>query len=116
VAPSRTLSETTRPDTTDFTSTLVSGSTTPTSRTLTWRSSACTFPTRNGGASGSLPFSLPRDAKRTPPPARRSTPADARIHLSFFDIRDLSPGYTAVSYTHLRAHETDSYLVCRLLL
>ena len=25
-------------------------------------------------------------------------------------------GYTAVSYTHLRAHETDSYLVCRLLL
>ena len=22
----------------------------------------------------------------------------------------------AVSYTHLRAHETDSYLVCRLLL
>ena len=26
-------------------------------------------------------------------------------------------GYSnAVSYTHLRAHETDSYLVCRLLL
>src|SRR5665647_1801728 len=25
-------------------------------------------------------------------------------------------GYTPVSYTHLRAHETDSYLVCRLLL
>ena len=25
-------------------------------------------------------------------------------------------GMTAVSYTHLRAHETDSYLVCRLLL
>src|SRR5664279_5109689 len=24
--------------------------------------------------------------------------------------------YEAVSYTHLRAHETDSYLVCRLLL
>ena len=24
--------------------------------------------------------------------------------------------YRAVSYTHLRAHETDSYLVCRLLL
>src|SRR5665647_216439 len=24
-------------------------------------------------------------------------------------------GYEAVSYTHLRAHETDSYLVCRLL-
>ena len=29
----------------------------------------------------------------------------------------LLPYYTiAVSYTHLRAHETDSYLVCRLLL
>src|SRR5665647_3685997 len=25
-------------------------------------------------------------------------------------------GPEAVSYTHLRAHETDSYLVCRLLL
>ena len=25
-------------------------------------------------------------------------------------------GMRAVSYTHLRAHETDSYLVCRLLL
>ena len=24
--------------------------------------------------------------------------------------------FYAVSYTHLRAHETDSYLVCRLLL
>ena len=24
--------------------------------------------------------------------------------------------YGPVSYTHLRAHETDSYLVCRLLL
>ena len=24
--------------------------------------------------------------------------------------------FEAVSYTHLRAHETDSYLVCRLLL
>src|SRR5664279_3220752 len=29
----------------------------------------------------------------------------------------LSPGkiFISVSYTHLRAHETDSYLVCRLL-
>src|SRR5680860_1668297 len=26
------------------------------------------------------------------------------------------PCYKPVSYTHLRAHETDSYLVCRLLL
>src|SRR5665647_2773384 len=28
----------------------------------------------------------------------------------------LADARTAVSYTHLRAHETDSYLVCRLLL
>src|SRR5665647_551705 len=28
----------------------------------------------------------------------------------------VSTGDRAVSYTHLRAHETDSYLVCRLLL
>ena len=29
---------------------------------------------------------------------------------------DEGTGLTPVSYTHLRAHETDSYLVCRLLL
>src|ERR1035437_1326682 len=92
-APSRTFRATTRPDTADLTSTFVSGSTTPTSRTLTWRSSACTFPSRNGG-SGSLALSLLREAKTTPPPASRITPADARIHLSFFDMRDLSSGYT----------------------
>ena len=28
----------------------------------------------------------------------------------------IADGVIAVSYTHLRAHETDSYLVCRLLL
>src|SRR5665647_374325 len=27
--------------------------------------------------------------------------------------KPILPGDTAVSYTHLRAHETDSYLVCR---
>src|SRR5665647_1391908 len=31
-------------------------------------------------------------------------------------IQKPSDSYKAVSYTHLRAHETDSYLVCRLLL
>ena len=30
--------------------------------------------------------------------------------------QDLSQTSSPVSYTHLRAHETDSYLVCRLLL
>ena len=34
------------------------------------------------------------------------------------DSKKIPHRYTrgAVSYTHLRAHETDSYLVCRLLL
>ena len=33
---------------------------------------------------------------------------------SYWNYNNLNP--KAVSYTHLRAHETDSYLVCRLLL
>ena len=32
------------------------------------------------------------------------------------DGEDIYGDMDAVSYTHLRAHETDSYLVCRLLL
>src|SRR5664279_4043665 len=32
------------------------------------------------------------------------------------EAQQLRCGLQAVSYTHLRAHETDSYLVCRLLL
>src|SRR5680860_1886187 len=36
--------------------------------------------------------------------------------VSFSIIKNFSSGIIAVSYTHLRAHETDSYLVCRLLL
>src|SRR5665647_3836842 len=41
----------------------------------------------------------------------------AMVHLSP-DINTQGWTYCAgsVSYTHLRAHETDSYLVCRLLL
>ena len=34
----------------------------------------------------------------------------------FTPLREAIAAYVAVSYTHLRAHETDSYLVCRLLL
>ena len=30
--------------------------------------------------------------------------------------KSISNDFQSVSYTHLRAHETDSYLVCRLLL
>ena len=33
-----------------------------------------------------------------------------------FAISEAYDKYPPVSYTHLRAHETDSYLVCRLLL
>src|SRR5665647_1007985 len=32
------------------------------------------------------------------------------------DVQQLLTNIIPVSYTHLRAHETDSYLVCRLLL
>src|SRR5665647_3314666 len=34
----------------------------------------------------------------------------------FCSVAVVNRGFRAVSYTHLRAHETDSYLVCRLLL
>ena len=46
-------------------------------------------------------------------------PDACRFDFRYFDIYDASgtkAGEEAVSYTHLRAHETDSYLVCRLLL
>ena len=51
-------------------------------------------------------------------------PFDLLIHLGDIEgeediIQELAGGETImvpVSYTHLRAHETDSYLVCRLLL
>ena len=53
-----------------------------------------------------------------------ATPADINeIHYlhSFpevdrFNTTGIPDSIEAVSYTHLRAHETDSYLVCRLLL
>ena len=39
-------------------------------------------------------------------------------YFTFLLFWEASPRYAmgTVSYTHLRAHETDSYLVCRLLL
>src|SRR5664279_331488 len=40
---------------------------------------------------------------------------DQRVRDHFI-TKEISIGDYAVSYTHLRAHETDSYLVCRLLL
>src|SRR5665647_846176 len=48
------------------------------------------------------------------------TTTNVKGKFSFDKIEDgkykISYSFIAVSYTHLRAHETDSYLVCRLLL
>src|SRR5680860_1214217 len=52
----------------------------------------------------------PGDVAQVAPACRRAV--DRRGHRPF-DRAHL--GHAAVSYTHLRAHETDSYLVCRLL-
>ena len=38
------------------------------------------------------------------------------VQVGRFWVNALHGDLGAVSYTHLRAHETDSYLVCRLLL
>src|SRR5664279_6208382 len=64
----------------------------------------------------------PLGAGNTPPPSledRTDTPPTTPSTPSF--PRTPTPTTTTsgpcpVSYTHLRAHETDSYLVCRLLL
>src|SRR5665647_3879312 len=42
--------------------------------------------------------------------------SDNRATLDFIPIFCGQHAVSSVSYTHLRAHETDSYLVCRLLL
>eukprot|EP00658_Telonema_sp_P-2_P052159 TRINITY_DN40343_c0_g1_i1.p1 TRINITY_DN40343_c0_g1~~TRINITY_DN40343_c0_g1_i1.p1 ORF type:complete len:103 (-),score=24.90 TRINITY_DN40343_c0_g1_i1:76-384(-) len=41
---------------------------------------------------------------------------DVGVHLDDGGGDDGCDGYGAVSYTHLRAHETPEHLVCRLLL
>ena len=43
-------------------------------------------------------------------------PIMAIENLSATTLRNIIGDMEPVSYTHLRAHETDSYLVCRLLL
>src|SRR5665647_3852570 len=58
-----------------------------------------------------------------------AVPAGEPLGMAFVLVQHLDPSHKsllldlvkryahiAVSYTHLRAHETDSYLVCRLLL
>src|SRR5680860_763694 len=42
------------------------------------------------------------------------TARDSKSH--YYDAKASDEDPRSVSYTHLRAHETDSYLVCRLLL
>ena len=51
------------------------------------------------------------------PPKEDGKRLDIREVVSFLEQKGFA-GFSidAVSYTHLRAHETDSYLVCRLLL
>src|SRR5665647_2039639 len=49
-----------------------------------------------------------------PDPAQRQTRVDDVLDDQHVPTSDV--GVKAVSYTHLRAHETASYLVCRLLL
>src|SRR5665647_3604559 len=48
--------------------------------------------------------------------ARLSRSASACAAIDRFISSLSSTSLSSVSYTHLRAHETDSYLVCRLLL
>ena len=43
-------------------------------------------------------------------------PPSEKIKEAMSEIKNLRKYPDPVSYTHLRAHETDSYLVCRLLL
>ena len=47
---------------------------------------------------------------------RLEATVDEKHYAKLVGLDDFENGTIAVSYTHLRAHETDSYLVCRLLL
>src|SRR5664279_4915578 len=59
-------------------------------------------------------------SERMSMPAPKSTSDTQTVTMTATVIvrlrRRPPPSSEAVSYTHLRAHETDSYLVCRLLL
>ena len=48
--------------------------------------------------------------------AQPAAPAQATIpHIETSPQPTVAPSPTPLSYTHLRTHETDSHLVCRLL-
>src|SRR5680860_1786124 len=74
------------------------------------------------GRAGPIVVRCGNPAASAPPPdtATRCRTARAADHdRAAVQPPDHRSGHTvqsAVSYTHLRAHETDSYLVCRLLL
>src|SRR5664279_6356116 len=79
--------------------------TTPTSPSATlnqWR-----LPNR------SRPTAVARSAVTMGPVAPRSATSLALVFVSEYTKQIW---LSVISYTHLRAHETDSYLVCRLLL
>src|SRR5665647_2801106 len=64
-----------------------------------------------GGTDATVPSRIFNRACCTP------SPLTSRVIDGFSDFRAiLSISSLSLSYTHLRAHETDSYLVCRLLL
>src|SRR6185295_12600735 len=97
----------TRPETADLTSTLISGSTTPTSRTLTCRSSAWTLPRRNGDSFSSGLFLVVARAT-TMPPATRITTAMA---ITFFLLRMRIPFSLTMSGSD-RLRPTLATVVC----
>src|SRR3954451_3698505 len=95
MSPSRTRRPMTRPETADLTSTLMSGSTTPTSRTLTWRSSDCTLPRRNGDSSTSgFDLVVARATTRVPPTSNTAAPAITHLFLRIwpFFLHDRGSG------------------------
>src|SRR5680860_1633267 len=66
-------------------------------------------------------YRLQCSAERTKSPGRAQTGISARTRQAenpylLGSVIWIVLWITSVSYTHLRAHETDSYLVCRLLL
>src|SRR5680860_1519977 len=86
-----------------------SGSTTVITRTHSLHPGS--LPSGRGAGKGELVLQHPRSTALT---TTLGGPT-VRDHLGRHGAHQ-PDGTPAVSYTHLRAHETDSYLVCRLLL
>src|SRR5664279_6392651 len=62
-----------------------------------------------------FPKSEPDQPGGDEPPAQQEG-GETAAPLRSVGAEEVPATSAAVSYTHLRAHETDSYLVCRLLL